>query len=53
MKVKCEICKKRIDEEGMLWAVDEDSNICRYCFDEEHKKGHWKRVMPLKCNVLD
>jgi len=47
MKVKCEICKKRIDEEGMLWAKDEDIKICTYCYDKEWKEGRWRRVMPL------
>lgn len=48
MKVKCEICKKRIEEGGMLWAKDEDINICTYCYDKEWKEGIGRLVMPLK-----
>lgn len=48
MKVKCEICKKKIDEEGMLWAKDYDINICTYCYEKKHEEGYWMRAMPLR-----
>ena len=53
MRIKCEICKRRIDEEEMLWVVDYNKNICTKCYEEQWKEGIYRRVMPLKCNVLD
>jgi len=53
VRIKCEICKRRIDEEEMLWVVDYNKNICTKCYEEQWKEGIYRRVMPLKCNVLD
>ena len=47
-EVKCKVCKKK-----MLWAVDENKEICIKCYEKQWKEGIYRRVMPLKCNVLE
>ena len=53
MKIRCDTCNKKVDEKEMLWAVDYNKNICRKCYEKQWKEGIYRRVMPLKCNVLD
>jgi len=51
MKIKCNVCKRKIDEEGMLWVVWEDRNICRKCYDRLWKEGIGMVVMPHTATI--
>ena len=53
MKVKCKICDKKVNEKKMLWDVDKGKEICKKCYNKQWKEGIYRRVMPLKGNVLE
>ena len=53
MKVKCKICDKKVNEKKMLWDVDGGKEVCKKCYNKQWKEGIYRRVMPLKCKVLE
>ena len=60
MKIKCDYCKRRIDEEGMLWtkapldgSIWGAGAICTKCYDKLRKEGMGMVAMPWLTTVLD
>ena len=53
MKVRCDECKRKVDEEGMLWtkapldgSIWGAGDICTKCYDKLWKKGIAMVAMP-------